>query len=254
MSAAGMRFLVLGGTAWLGGQVTSTALALGHQVTCLARGSSGAAPDGAVFVHADRTQPGAYDQVVGDQWDVVIDVSRQPGQVKSAVAALAGRTGFFVFVSSGNVYAGHGTPGQDEGGALLPALDGDVMESMKTYGRAKVACERHVRRAFGPDRALIARVGLIGGTGDIFDRSGYWPLRFARPSTKDGAVLVPDAPDLPTQVIDVRDLAAWLVDAGSRSIAGIFNATGETVPLSGHLDVARTVAGHTGAVVSADQQ
>jgi len=28
MSAAGMRFLVLGGTTWLGGYVTSTALAL----------------------------------------------------------------------------------------------------------------------------------------------------------------------------------------------------------------------------------
>ena len=101
MSAAGIRFLILGGTAWLGGHVTSTALALGHQVTCLARGSSGAAPVGAAFVHADRTQPGAYDHVAGDQWDVVIDVSRQPGQVKSAVAALADRTGFFVFVSSG---------------------------------------------------------------------------------------------------------------------------------------------------------
>jgi 2'-hydroxyisoflavone reductase len=249
-----MRFLVLGGTAWLGGQVTSTALALGHQVTCLARGSSGDTPDGAVTVYADRTQPDAYDQVVGDQWDVVIDVSRQPGQVKSAAAALAGRTGFFVFVSSGNVYAGHGTPGQDEGGALLPALAGDVMESMETYGQAKVACEQHLLRAFGPDRALIARVGLIGGPGDIFDRSGYWPLRFARPATNNGAVLVPDAPDLPTQVIDVRDLAAWLVAAGSRSLAGIFNATGETVPLLGHLDVARTVAGHTGPVVSADQQ
>lgn len=254
MSTAGMRFLVLGGTAWLGGQVTSTALALGHQVTCLARGSSGDAPDGAVFVHADRTQPGAYDHVAGDQWDVVIDVSRQPGQVKSAVAALADRTGFFVFVSSGNVYADHSTPGQDEDGELLPALSGDVMESMEAYGQAKVACEQHVLQAFGPARALIARVGLIGGPGDIFDRTGYWPLRFARPATEDGAVLIPDAPHLPTQVIDVRDLGSWLVEAGSRSIAGIFNATGETVPLLGHLDIARTVAGHSGPVVPADQQ
>ncbi len=254
MSATGMRFLILGGTAWLGGHVTNTALALGHQVTCLARGSSGDAPVGAAFVHADRTQPGAYDHVARDQWDVVIDVSRQPGQVKSAVAALADRTGFFVFVSSGNVYADHSTPGQEEDGALLPALNGDVMESMETYGQAKVACEQNVLRVFGPDRALIARVGLIGGPGDIFDRTGYWPLRFARPSTEDGAVMVPDAPDLPTQVIDVRDLAAWLVDAASRSLPGIFNATGETVLLPGHLDVARTVGGHTGPVVAADQQ
>ena len=236
-------------------RVTSTALALGHQVTCLARGSSGDAPVGAAFVHADRTQPGAYDHVAGgEQWDVVIDVSRQPGQVKSAVAALADRTGFFVFVSSGNVYADHSTPGQEEDGALLPALTGDVMESMETYGQAKVACEQHVLRAFGPDRALIARVGLIGGPGDTFDRTGYWPLRFARPATKDGAVLVPDAPDLPTQVIDVRDLSEWLVDAGSRRIAGTFNTTGQTVTLPEHLDVARTVAGHPGSVVSADQQ
>ncbi len=254
MSAAGMRFLILGGTAWLGGHVTSTALGLGHEVTCLARGSSGGVCAGAVFVHADRTQPGAYDQVAGEKWDVVLDVSRQPGQVETAVAALASRTGLFVFVSSGNVYADHSTPGQEEGGALLPALGSAVMESMETYGQAKVACEQHVLRAFGSDRALIARVGLIGGPGDIFDRTGYWPLRFARPATKDGAVLVPDAPDLPTQVIDVRDLAAWLVDAGSRRVVGIFNATGQTVPLSGHLDVARTVGSHTGPIVAADQQ
>ncbi|CAN5264649.1 hypothetical protein BH24ACT12_BH24ACT12_24540 [soil metagenome] len=88
----------------------------------------------------------------------------------------------------------------------------------------------------------------------IVDRTGYWPLRFARPATEDGAVMVPDAPDLATQVIDVRDLAAWLVDAGSRSLPGIFNATGETVLLPEHLDVARTVGGHTGPVLTADQQ
>jgi nucleoside-diphosphate-sugar epimerase len=101
MSAAGIRFLILGGTAWLGGHVTSTALALGHQVTCLARGSSGAAPVGAAFVHVVVGTRLRAVGVAGDQWDVVIDVSRQPGQVKSAVAALADRTGFFVFVSSG---------------------------------------------------------------------------------------------------------------------------------------------------------
>lgn len=249
-----MRLLVLGGTAWLGGYLASTAVARGHQATCLARGSSGAVPDGVTLVRADRTSPGAYDALASQHWDVVVDVSRQPGQVKSAMQALTDRASFFVFVSSGNVYAEHGTPGGNEDGALLLALDGDVMESMETYGEAKVACERHVLQAFGPDRALIARVGLIGGPGDIFHRTGYWPLRFARPVVKDGAVLVPDAPEMATQVIDVRDLAGWLVDAGSRHVAGIFNATGETILLPDHLEIARNVAGHTRPVVRADQQ
>ena len=250
--AAGMRFLVLGGTAWLGRCVVQTALAQGHEVTCLARGQSGTVPDGAVLVRADRRAPDAYDGVADRQWDVVLDVARQPGQVRGAVAALADRTASWVFVSSGNVYADHSTPGADERGALLPALDGDVMASMDTYGEAKVACEQAVVGAMGEDRALVARVGLIAGPGDESARTGYWPRRFARPAAADGAVLVPDAPDLTTQVVDVRDLAAWLVSAGAERLAGAYDAVGDVVPLPDHLAVARAVAGHTGPVVPAD--
>jgi len=254
VSALVMRLLVLGGTGWLGGCIASMAVVSGHQVTCLARGKSGAVPDGATLVTADRTQPGACDQVSNQDWDVVMDVSSQPGQVKSAVAALADRAGFYGYVSTCSVYADNATMGQDESGALLPSLDGDVMESLQTYGQAKVACEQHVRRAFGPERALIARAGLIGGPGDASDRTGYWPLRFARPAGENGAVLVPDAPQNGTQVIDVRDLAEWLLAASTRSVAGVFNTTGATVPLSEHIDAARTVSGHTGPVVRADSQ
>ena len=218
-----------GGAAWLGAHVVATAAAAGHEVTCLARGSSGAAPPRAAFVSADRTQPGCYDQVSARPWDLVIDLSRQPGQVKGAVETLVGRATFFVFVSSSNAYAEHRAPGQDENSATLAPLPGEVMETMEVYGQAKVACERHVLNAFGPERALVARVGLIGGPGDHFDRTCYWPLRFARPAAADRSVLVPDAADLSRQVIDVRDLATWLVDAGSHRTAGIFNVAGETV-------------------------
>ena len=252
--AAGMRLLLLGGTAWLGGQVVRTALDQGHDVTCLARGASGRVPEGAEVVVADRTQPGAYDAVARRDWDVVLDVSRQPGQVRGAVDALAARTRSWVFVSSGNAYADHRAAGQDEDAPLLPPLAGDVMESMETYGEAKVACEQAVLGALGPDRALVARVGLIGGPGDVFDRSGWWPLRFSRPAAEDGAVLVPAADDLLTSVVDVRDLAAWLVDAGCRGVAGALNAFGPPVPFAEHLAAARRVAGHTGPVVVAEPQ
>ena len=46
----------------------------------------------------------------------------------------------------GNVYADHRTIGQDESAPLLAPLDGDVMESMESYGAAKVACEQQVER------------------------------------------------------------------------------------------------------------
>jgi len=127
------------------------------------------------------------------------------------------------------VYADHSEVGADESSALLPALAGDVMQDMETYGQAKVACEQHVLAAFGASRSLIARVGLIGGPGDVFDRSGYWPLRFARPVGPAGRVLVPDVPDLATQVIDVRDLAAWIIESGRCGRSGIFNVMGQTV-------------------------
>jgi 2'-hydroxyisoflavone reductase len=247
-----MRILILGGTAWLGSTVATAAVHHGHRVTCLARGESGVAPAGIRFVRADRTGPDAYADVAGEDWDAVVDVSRQPGQVGAAVAALRDRAGLYVFVSSGNVYAGTDTPGDDESAGLLDALNGDVMESMDSYGEAKVACEDRVLAGFGADSALIVRSGLIGGPGDVSDRSGYWPSRFSEPAAGDGSVLVPDVPGMLTQVIDVRDLAEWIVDSAEAGTAGAFNVTGETVSLAEHLAVARSVAGHTGPLVGAD--
>src|SRR5918997_1505609 len=96
--------------AGLGRRIVSTAVELGHDVTCLARGASGEPPDGAVLVRADRRDGAAYEGVATQTWDGVVDVARQPGQVRSAVEALADRTSLYVFVSSGSVYADHSTP------------------------------------------------------------------------------------------------------------------------------------------------
>lgn len=57
--------------------------------------------------------------------------------------ALVGCSRSFVLISSSSVYADHSTPDADEDAELLPALDGDFMESMETYGG--VEGERRVR-------------------------------------------------------------------------------------------------------------
>jgi nucleoside-diphosphate-sugar epimerase len=227
-----MRFLVLGGTAWVGRTLAAEAVARGHEVVCLARGGSGRVPDGSRLVVADRDRPEAYDAVVRERWDAVLDVARDPAHVRGAVAALdAGR---YVLVSTGNVYLDPATPRLDEEGALLDP-DGAPADPGEAYGMDKVACERSILDSLG-DRALIARAGLIGGPGDTSGRSGYWPWRFAHPS--GDAVLTPDAADRPTQLIDVRDLAAWLVSGAGEGLGGVFNAVGPEVPLGSHLAAA----------------
>jgi nucleoside-diphosphate-sugar epimerase len=238
-----MRVLLLGGTAWLGGEIARYAAAQGHDVTCLARGESGSVPDGARLVIGDRTRPDAYQAVDGSSWDLVVDVSRQPGQVRSALAALSDRADHWVFVSSGSVYADHSRPGAGLETPLLPPVAGDEAEPER-YGEGKVACEEACRTARGDD-VLLARSGLLVGYGDRSDRMGYWPGRFALAQEDGGPVLVPERTDRPAQFLDVADLAGWLVDAGLRGVTGPVDAYGPRRVLGEVLDL----AGFTGDVV-----
>lgn len=247
-----MKLLVLGGTAWLGHTVAATALDAGHQVTCVARGT--AVPHRASLVRADRDDDDALSTVVSSRWDAAVDVASAPGHVRRAVRDLAPVADRFVFVSTVNVYASQAEVGADEDAALLDPLRADAMGSLDDYGSAKVACEQAVLDGFGAQRSAIVRPGLIGGPGDLSGRTGYWPMRFARPSNPEGRVLVPDVPKMPTSLIDVRDLTDWILRLAEGRAAGVFNAVGDSVSYPDHIDVARAVAGHLGEVILAPQE
>jgi nucleoside-diphosphate-sugar epimerase len=65
-------------------------------------------------------------------------------------------------------------------------------------------------------------------------------------------VLAP-ASAVATSLIDVRDLARWLVEAVEGGCPlGVYDAVANRGTLQDHLEVARRVAGHTGPVVHAD--
>ena len=246
-----MQLLVLGGTAFLGAAVCRAARDAGHDVTALARGRSGTVPDGVRWVRADRDGDDALAEVRTRPWDAVVDVAHQPGHVRRAVRDLAPVADHYVFVSSISAYA-EGSGGHDEDSTpLLPALQADEMRTPEDYGPAKVAAEQHAVTGFGADRSLLVRAGLIAGPGDRSGRSGYWPWRLAHPGTADGCVLVPDAGDQPVQMVDVRDLAAWIVDAAARRVSGGIDATGPELRLTDVLEVARAVAGHHGPLATA---
>ncbi|GAB3775703.1 nucleoside-diphosphate-sugar epimerase [Nocardioides ginsengisegetis] len=219
-----MKLLVLGGSVFLSRAVAEDAVRRGHEVTCACRGSSGSVPFGARHVVTDRAA-GLPDEL-GD-FDAVVDVARHPSWVRAAVARFP--RAHWVFVSTVNVYEDESTPGGRPG--TLPLRepiheDVDLSVDGEAYGPMKVACEEIVLD--GVASAMVVRPGLIVGPGDPTGRFTYWPARLGAVSDGD-EVLAPGSPDDAVQVIDVRDLAEWVVDSCEARTEGVYDGVGPTM-------------------------
>jgi 2'-hydroxyisoflavone reductase len=222
-----MKLLVLGGTVFLSRAVAEEAVRRGHDVTAACRGTSGTLPDGVHHLPLDReTQsladllPPSTDVAAGPPFDAVVDIARQPQRVRDAVRALP--DAHWVFVSTINVYADESVAGGTPQTLALrdPILEDSEDDSAETYGAKKVGCEQIVTD--GAASSIVIRPGLIIGPGDPSGRFTYWPNRLA----EGGEVLAPGEPDERVQVIDVRDLAEWIVDAAERRLTGVYDGTG----------------------------
>jgi 2'-hydroxyisoflavone reductase len=222
-----MRLLVLGGTKFLGRAAVEIALARGHEVTLFNRGQTN--PE--LFPEAEKLRgdrDGDLSALEGREWDAVIDPSGfVPRIVRASAELLRGSVGHYLFVSSGSVYAEPYVPGYDESAPTVELEDPDSEEVLRDYGALKAACEDVVREVF-PEAHTNVRAGLLVGPHDGSGRFTYWPLR----GSLGGDVLAPGPPDHLTQFIDVRDIAAWMVDASERGLSGTFNVTGEPVALA----------------------
>lgn len=217
---ARMDLLILGGTRFLGLHTITQALNAGHRVTTFTRGKSPVVlPAQVTQLTGDRD--GGLDALRIGQWDSVIDTSGYvPRIVRQSAELLHGRVGSYQFISSISVYAGLPEPHMDEDAPLEVLSEPDSEEIAKHYGALKVECERVVQEKYGA-QALIIRPGLIVGEHDPTDRFSYWPWRVAQ----GGEVLAPGGPETPTQFIDAKDLAAWMLSMAEKCASGVFNAT-----------------------------
>ena len=220
------RILILGGTGYLGPATVNAATARGHVLTLFNRG---------------RTRPGLFPNIetlTGDRdpdkdeglnalrnhkWDAVIDNSGGvPRHVAASAKLLAPNVGQYIYISSISAYADNSLEGQDETAKLATTPDPTVETvTNQTFGPLKVLCEKAAAEAF-PGRVTIVRPGFIVGPDDPSGRFTYWPVRIDR----GGEVFAPGAPSDPVQIIDVRDLGAWLITLVEQETTGTFNACG----------------------------
>ena len=219
---------MLGGTKFLGRAIAGDALARGHELTLFTRGTTN--PD--LFPEAERIRGDRKRDLAaieGRTWDAVIDTSGYlPADVRAS-AELLRDSGRYVFVSSVSVYADFSSgPTEESPTAELGSMQEDELAAdYSNYGPLKALAEAEVEKVFG-DRALIVRPGLIVGPHDPTGRFTYWAHRLAR----GGELLAPAPTERRSQFIDVRDLAAWILDAAEQGLTGTYNATNEGVSWS----------------------
>ena len=223
-----MRFLLFGGTGFLGRHLVQAALEHQHTVTLFNRGQTH--PE--LFPHVE--------QLHGDRksdlrmlrrrtWDAVIDSNGQiPRQVRESASLLAESTQHYTFISTTSVYADFTVAPIDERSPVSKLEDPTSEDrTPETYGARKALCEYYAEQAL-PNRVLVIRPGLIVGPYDPTDRFTYWPHRIAR----GGEVLAPGDPEQPVQFIDVRDLASWSIAMVEACQTGVYNAKGPDNPLT----------------------
>lgn len=229
-----LKILILGGTGYIGPHMVREALRRGHEVTLFNRGrrASDLFPDLETRI-GDRD--GQLDSLQGGQWDAVVDNSGYvPRHVRDSASLLQPAAPYYLFISSISAYANFDVE-LDEDSPLATIEDETVEEiTGETYGALKVLCEKAVSEVYGNDNCAILRPTYICGPGDTTDRFSYWPIRVSR----GGEMLLPESPDSPLQIIDVRDLASFVVDCVEQRISGVYN----TVTPKGEYTLGKAIA------------
>ena len=242
-----LEILVLGGTGFLGPHFVEAARAKGHKLTLFNRGKSNPTRfDGEEFKDIEQLQGDRKSNLSAlegtRRWDAVLDTSAYfPADVTRSAGLLAKRVDQYVIISSISVYADNSQPGADETAAVAVMENAHAAKEItgENYGPLKALSEQAAQEKL-PGRTTVIRPGLIVGPGDHTDRFTYWPARAAR----GGEILGPGTAADPTQFIDVRDLAEFILHSIETRTMGVFNADAAPGAISmGSLLAACQVAG-----------
>lgn len=228
-----MKILLLGGGRFLGKSLAATLADAGHHVTVAHRGHHPRPDDPRVrFIPFDRTAPSLH--LPDEYFDVAIDTACYTAADARAILPALPRWGLHIHFSSSAVYEWSDRPLTESSSCLEPASDALPLTA-ESLGRHKRAAEIILSSATAAS-LLILRCTALTGPGDRASRAPgpgearidydafsprfpYWPLRFLRP----GPVLIPIQRQYPFQVLDCRDVVAWLIRTIPHGTTGILN-------------------------------
>jgi len=250
--------LIVGGNRFVGHELAFRLLAAGHRLTLLNRGTI---PDPfgerVARLRGDRTG-GGFSRLVGRaRFDAVVDFAVFRGEeAEDAVAALTGRVGHYVMISTGQVYLVREPrppfPAReaDYEGAVMAAPESPGDRDQWDYGVGKRAAEDVLAREWAGSRfpSTRLRLPMVNGERDYHRRlEGYlWRL------IDGGPLLLPDGGERPTRHVYgaavARAIAALL---GSRPTFGqAYNlAQDETPTVREILTIAAELLGATPRLV-----
>lgn len=240
------RILVLGGTNFLGPAIVQRALNAGHQVTLFNRGKTnpGLFPN-VEKIRGDRetNNEGGISALSGSRrWDAVIDVwPSNPATVMATAHLLADRTDFYSFVSSIAVYADTSRPGTDESAPLRMNAPG--------YPGEKARSETELGALLGSKLGIV-RPCPIAGPRDNSLSLHYWLSGLKR----NKPLIAPGDGTSPVELVDVRDVADWVLQNVEARRPGVYNVCGQEITFRTFLDGSKSAIQGQAHLVWVDRQ
>ncbi len=218
----------------MGRHIAVQAIAAGHEVTFFNRGAT-TSPTDLLRRHEGRIAhiPGDRNADIGllsnREWDVAIDCCAYfPKQVIQSANVLNGRCAHYMLVSSISAYQPLYRADLDETHPLSEMTARSGLElNDQTYGPLKARCEHELQRHF-TGAITIVRPGFVVGKWDPTNRFNRWLAKLGN----EQELLVPEGLDTPFQIVDARDLSAWMIRLAEDCLMGIFNAVGPNAPYS----------------------
>jgi nucleoside-diphosphate-sugar epimerase len=169
-----MKLLFIGGTGLISSACSKLAVARGHELFLLNRGTSRKyhVPEGAKVITADvRAQPERLGSLLaGHDFDAVVDfIAFNTDDIERDLSLFEGKTRQFVFISSASAY-------QKPPRHYLIREETPLDNPYWQYSRDKIACEARLMKAFQHDGfpVTIVRPSHTYGTSQIPCAVGSW--------------------------------------------------------------------------------